>query len=548
MTFITNLLYNYTTMRIGLFLNNLDEDYQLSVYKGIHSEAAALGLELICVQGESLPVKDHTAQEESPPLFPTRRLIGADGILFLSSVLFSHKISDSAGQLKKMFLDTPFVSIGDNFFDYHAILINTAKPMWELMEHLLTFHKYKKFLFIGGPAEHPDNVIRETIFREAIEKYRSTEPLLEETVMNGNFLEISGMETIRDYMSSHPDDPPDVIVAANDSMAIGVRNTLLTRGDRRWNKCPVTGFDDISLSGLEAPSLTTIRQPLDELGKLAVRTLFDIIKGKKVPLTVSIEAKLIIRNSCGCPLISTAKIKPNSAYRDMYHLRYISTLGKSLAAINTFDDMFAPWSFFLTNLDIPLFYLIIYEHPCSDIGKEGNLVFERTPANERFSIKGAPHINIEKFFRELGSRAGTSRSWCMSHLRSSTEYLGLVVYQAPDSIHPQLCSGLILLANTVKRLFIYNDDIDRALRLQREATYRARDLLELHNDTIRQLVEISKYCKSLANERTTGEIANGNNATSSNADSSNTDDFRKLSSMIDGILNKTKIFMGEING
>jgi hypothetical protein len=56
-------------MRIGLFFKNLDEEYQLSIFKGIKAEAAALHLELICVQGDLLP----TTVSRIEDLFPSRR-------------------------------------------------------------------------------------------------------------------------------------------------------------------------------------------------------------------------------------------------------------------------------------------------------------------------------------------------------------------------------------------------------------------------------------------------------------------------------------------
>ena len=280
-------------MRIGLFLKNLDEEYQLSVFKGVKAEAAALDMELICVQGELLPARLSRIED----LLPSRRFIAADGILFLSSVLFARADLDYGEQLKTLFAGVPFVSVGDRLFDYHSIQIRVEKPMEELMEHLIIFHGYRKFLFIGGPVEHQDSIIREHIFRAAMEKYRGRYPELRGMVFNGEFLDMSGMIIIRDYMRLHPDDPPDVIVAANDNTAIGVQNMLASRGDPRWRNCPVTGFDDISQSGLEMPTLTTIRQPLDALGKLAVRTLWDLIRGSEVPRTILTDAQLVIRNS-----------------------------------------------------------------------------------------------------------------------------------------------------------------------------------------------------------------------------------------------------------
>jgi len=488
-------------MRIGLFLNNLDEEYQLSVYKGIKNEAAALDVELVCVQGESLPTKPPAGENDANDLFPSRNIIGADGILFLSSVLFDRSNHEYEEQLRGMFKGTPFVSVGDGFFDYPSILVNSEKPMHDLMNHLIMLHQYKKPLFIGGPAEHPDNVLRENIFREAIEKHREANPLLQGTVINGNFLEISGMEIVREYMNQHPDDPPDVIVAANDAMAMGARNVLLVQDDPRWNKCPVTGFDDISQSGLEIPALTTVRQPLDELGRLGVRTLVDIIQGKEVPSSITADAKLVVRNSCGCPLKPEQKAANLAQYRAIYHLRYLSALGKSLTSIYTYEEMWKPLGAFLSSLEVPLFFLVVFDRPRPDVGLEGKLIYKKNAEKETYSFDDAREINIKDFFKELKFLSGTTRNWCMRYLRSGDEYLGLVVYEAQDLIHPQLCNGLILLANTVKRLSSYHE--------------------KFHDDVCHRLERISTYSKSLAAGNENGNQAN---------------DLMELSAMIDETL------------
>ena len=418
------------------------------------SEASAQGLELICVQGEALPQKPALPGEPLPELFPSRHIIGADGILFLSSVLFDRENMEFEREIREMFRDFPFVSLGDRLFDYPAIEVSSEKPMRDLMEHLITLHKFKKFVFIGGPVEHPDNIIREKIFREAIEKHRAENPLLQSEVFNGNFLEKSGTSIVRDYINKRPDDPPDVFMAANDTMAIGARNVLLSQQDPRWSKCAVTGFDDISQSGLEMPILTTVRQPLHELGKVGVETLLSRIQGKEIPQSFTAEAKLVIRNSCGCPIKADNKGANVVQFRTIYDLRYLSSLGKSLTAINTYDEMFAPFSDFLTDLGVPLFFLVVYDEPLNDVGKEGKLIYERTPGKESYGLENARRIIAKDFFRELSSHSETSRIWCLKYLRSGAEYLGFVVYEAPDLIHLQICNGLIFLANTVKRLFM----------------------------------------------------------------------------------------------
>jgi signal transduction histidine kinase len=496
-------------MRIGLFLKNLDEEYQISIYRGIRKEAEALRMDLVCIQGElPLPKSQDSA---CPPFtgepFPSRKWIAADGILFLSSVMLNYRELASGGEMQKFFAGMPLVSIGNRLSDYPSIVIKSRKSMEILMDHLISFHGYRKLLYIGGPENHQDNMEREQAFRKSIRNMKGQFSGLQGVVINSEFLEAPGRIVVRDYMLAHRDNPPDVIVAANDNMAIGVQGMLRSQGDAdaRWRDCPVTGFDDIDLARLEVPALTTIRQPLNLMGQLAVRTLRDIIDGKKVPRIINIESELVIRNSCGCKIPKRkAERGENIQYQSVmseYHLRNVSLLGQSLSAVNSSAEMLPHLRLFLNNLDVKTFYLILYPRPLGGIGSRGNLVYQRRHqypscrAGEEVSCMENPRpVDLKNFFiDDLGEegRKGV-QSWCVYHLRSGNEYLGIIVYEASDLLHPQLCSAAILLANTVKRLLIQDDEKERAREME-----RVRFSMDLHDDICQRLAGISMFCKSL---------------------------------------------------
>jgi signal transduction histidine kinase/DNA-binding LacI/PurR family transcriptional regulator len=522
-------------MRIGLFLKNLDEEYQISVYRGIKAEAQALGMDLICIQGE----RPHYKQGIQTDDFPSRELIGADGILLLSSVLTDMMHAD----LKTIFAHIPLVSIGVRLPGYPSISIKCRRSMELLLDHLICFHGYRKLLYIGGPVKHLDNIVRERIFRSYIHTLRPQFPELEGTVIHGDFHKASGTTIVRDYMAAHYENPPDAIVAANDTMAIGAQEMLHTQTAQQWHDCPVTGFDDIDLARLEIPALTTIHQPLDALGRLAVRTLRASILGQKVPAVIHVASELRIRSSCGCKdsakdaekdqLLLTRGIS-GPEYQlilSEYHLRNVSNLGQNLTAVNTNEEMVAHVQSFLTELAVQTFYLILYAQPLGCIGTQGNVIYQRVSNHDTFYVQNPHPIVVKQFFADMGAHQGSGpRSWCITHLRSGSEYLGFIVYEAPDTVHPQLCSGAIFIANTVKRLRNLDDEKERSRQLEQEIAFRTRDLVEinkklhaeaerrieveaevlriselerlrfsmdLHDDICQRLAGISMFCKSL---------------------------------------------------
>lgn len=90
------------------------------------------------------------------------------------------------------------------------------------------------------------------------------------------------------------------VFAAGDTMAIGAMKALKDQGLRVPEDCAVVGFDDIDLSAVWEPALTTIRQPKETMGKTAFQKLLALMQNE--PVAVSQEFlpyELVIRESCG---------------------------------------------------------------------------------------------------------------------------------------------------------------------------------------------------------------------------------------------------------
>jgi len=92
----------------------------------------------------------------------------------------------------------------------------------------------------------------------------------------------------------------DAVFAAGDIMAIGAMKALTERGIRIPQDCAVVGFDDIELSSICTPPLTTIRQPQTKMGVMAMNMLCDLMAGKELAnRQVVLDYELVIRESCG---------------------------------------------------------------------------------------------------------------------------------------------------------------------------------------------------------------------------------------------------------
>ena len=91
---------------------------------------------------------------------------------------------------------------------------------------------------------------------------------------------------------------PTAIFACNDEMAVGVLQEARARAIRVPEDLSVVGFDDSTIARIAVPAITTVRQPLEEIGRMAATLLTRMIEGQKVdPIRLELGARLIARDS-----------------------------------------------------------------------------------------------------------------------------------------------------------------------------------------------------------------------------------------------------------
>ncbi len=514
--------------KIAFFLDNLNEEYQRSVYRGIRAEAARLGIDLLCVQGESLDAEN---------VFPSLKHIHVDGILILTTVMYTTRPAADAStiraRLDEIVGSTPIVSIGD-MPPYPSVSVNNDKSMQKLIDHLITHHGYRNFLYMGGPIHNVDNAARERVVRNEAAFCGGTC-----SVIHGDFRSASGKDIIRAYIHDHPDDPPDAIVAGNDTMAHSAQEILHVQSDPRWRNVAVTGFDDIPFSRLDATALTTVRQPLDEQTREAVRMLAALIKAKKEGNFPSydkddyphkkIESELLVRNSCGCTgyaddpsdVSRIAEIQ-NTIIHSEYHMQLSNYFGRRLLAAETLKDIIPDLRYFFIDLNISVLYLFIYPEAVKEPASMAHLVFCIRDGKDTFYETGTP-VDFHTFFKRPNT-TGRAREFCLCHLNSNSEYLGIILYEAPNPIHHIMNGAVLFIAVAIKRFRTLADEKNYMLRLEKEVALRTKTLeeeakrriaveaevlrisemermrfsLDLHDDICQRLASISMMSRVLA--------------------------------------------------
>ena len=93
-------------------------------------------------------------------------------------------------------------------------------------------------------------------------------------------------------------DPPTAIFAFNDNTAIGAMRVARERGLRVPEDISIVGFDDSEQSAIVYPSLTTVRQPLAEMGRMAVSLLLRLLDNQRLEaLHIELKTRLVVRES-----------------------------------------------------------------------------------------------------------------------------------------------------------------------------------------------------------------------------------------------------------
>jgi LacI family transcriptional regulator len=147
------------------------------------------------------------------------------------------------------------------------------------------------------PVQSPDSDARFAGFRAALREAGLPEPAGPEA--SGGFTEAGGEHAVRALLARGR--RPQAIVCGNDEMAMGALLALRAARMRVPGDVAVTGFDDIAAARRVSPELSTVRQPMRELGERAVRLLLDRIAGPdRARQCVVLPTELVTRRSCGC--------------------------------------------------------------------------------------------------------------------------------------------------------------------------------------------------------------------------------------------------------
>ncbi|GAA0592796.1 LacI family DNA-binding transcriptional regulator [Streptomyces crystallinus] len=272
---------------LDLVFNDLDSPWAVEIIRGVEEVAHEAGMGTVI---SAIHDRAGAARQWMTNL----RARASDGVILVTSVL-APGLHD---ELRR--LGVPLVVI-DPAGSPASRAPTVGATNWAggmaATEHLLGLG-HRRIGFIAGPA-------RLLCSRARLDGYRAALDVAgvageDELIVPGDFYHASGFAGAG--MLLDLPEPPTAIFAASDQMALGAFEALRRRGLRVPEDMSVVGFDDLPEMQWSSPPLTTVSQPLSDMGKLAARMLLDLARGvDPASPRVELATELVVRASTAPP-------------------------------------------------------------------------------------------------------------------------------------------------------------------------------------------------------------------------------------------------------
>lgn len=195
----------------------------------------------------------------------------------------------------KSFKSFPIVVV-DGALDYvPSVVADNYEGSKSAVEYLIRLG-HQHIAMITGPMSSKESIERHRGYRDALQG--GGLPFREAYVRAANYDVETGRQAMEELLGLNP--RPTAVFAANDLTAIGAMELLKAKNISIPDEVAVIGFDDTILAARVTPALTTVRQPIFEMGRVTARRLLDSIsKAETYPTRTILQCELVVRESCG---------------------------------------------------------------------------------------------------------------------------------------------------------------------------------------------------------------------------------------------------------
>ena len=280
---VASALATHQTRTLGLLVSDLSNPFYAEMARGAEAAGSEHGFSLIICN------TDDDREREARHLDVLRQK-GVDGIIFASALLDSSYAAAFVESGYPMVLISRLVE----GLDADVIRVDDFQGGYLATRHLLSLG-HTRIAHIAGPTQTRPGRDRKKGYEAALEEAKI--PLEPRWIVEGNFLREGGYIAVEQILSGPPP-YPTAFFAGNDLSAVGAIKALYQRGYRVPDDFSVVGYDRTILAEMVEPELTSVAQPMQEMGRQAVEMLMQRIQGQREePRHVVLPPRLVIGGS-----------------------------------------------------------------------------------------------------------------------------------------------------------------------------------------------------------------------------------------------------------
>ncbi|MEM9600981.1 MAG: LacI family DNA-binding transcriptional regulator [Pseudomonadota bacterium] len=270
---------------IALLYDNASPSYLTKIQRGAIEACRPHGYHLLL---EPMTVE----QANGPDVERLLRRMNADGAILTPPLCDLPGLRDRLKQL-----DIRYVTVGpEDADDAPSVRMDDWDAAFQMATYLIECG-HRDIGFVAGHPDHASSHFRRAGFEAALQQAGLDLP--EHRVAQGDYGFRSGMEAGSDLLSDTTS-RPSAVFASNDDMAAGVLSVANRLGIAVPESLSVCGFDDTPIACILWPQLTTVAQPIRQMGRKAAQTLIQP-KEPDTPVTHTFDYELIIRGSTASP-------------------------------------------------------------------------------------------------------------------------------------------------------------------------------------------------------------------------------------------------------
>lgn len=273
------------TATIGVVVTSIADPFAAEVFLGIEEAANDHDYSVILANSHAEPDREVKVVRA----FEERRV---DGIIVTSSRVGATYV-EMLSQTR-----VPIVLLNNQHPSefLHSVMIDNLAASLQATRHLIQLG-HRRIAYIGDRFGCQSDTERFAGYRSALDL--AYLPVLPEYLEYGNGKPDGGVSAMQNLLLLPS--PPTAVFCYNDMTALGAMRAIAARGLRIPADLSVVGFDDLFVAQYSVPPLTTVRQPMRDMGRLALETLIKLSGGASSQPNIKVPGELIVRQSTAPP-------------------------------------------------------------------------------------------------------------------------------------------------------------------------------------------------------------------------------------------------------